>query len=187
MGKWEVLKPPCYLGADPPHSLLYQLSANISTRLCHMHMDKWMQLPLQRPYLQSWLLFFLWRGILVKLFPHRSFPAAKTPFHKSRPGKLIIEASNREPEITNHSNLSTSSPLIRHKGKSLTLLVEGQCCSLSSAIHAHCTSPQWFPEISYKSNCKIVGMLMHCFLPLRMKNPRPQLWQMNPRQIFWFA
>ena len=137
MGKWEVLKPPCYLGADPPHSLLYQLSANISTRLCHMHMDKWMQLPLQRPYLQSWLLFFLWRGILVKLFPHRSFPAAKTPFHKSPPGKLIIEASNREPEITNHSNLSTSSPLIRHKGKSLTLLVEGQCCSLSSAIHAH--------------------------------------------------
>ena len=185
MGKWEVLKPPCYLGADPPHSLLYQLSANISTSLCHMHMDKWMQLSLQRPYLQSWLLFFLWRGILVKLFPHRSFPAAKTPFHKSPPGKLIIEASNREPEITNHSNHSTSPPLIRQKGKSLTLLVEGQCCSLSSAIHAHLHNG--FHQFCYKSYCKIVGMLMHCFLPLRMKNPRPQLWQMNPRQIFWFA
>ena len=29
MGKWEVLKPPCYLEAGPAHSLLYQFSTDL--------------------------------------------------------------------------------------------------------------------------------------------------------------
>ena len=33
MGKWEVLKPPCYLEAGPAHSLLYQFCTMMCTYL----------------------------------------------------------------------------------------------------------------------------------------------------------